>query len=95
MPHARPLRIDVAGGGPPGLAFALVLLAHGVEVRIRVLDLRWRHLRPGAPAQAGPLLRKSGFTSATGHPSLDEGFPPTRAVRRATVPVRPDHLFAR
>lgn len=35
MPHARPLRIDMRGGGPTGLAIALMLRAHGGGVRIR------------------------------------------------------------
>jgi 2-polyprenyl-6-methoxyphenol hydroxylase-like FAD-dependent oxidoreductase len=42
MPANRQLTIDVAGGGPTGLTFALALLAYGVDARIRVFDPRWR-----------------------------------------------------
>lgn len=38
----RYLTIDVAGGGPTGLTFALALLAYGVNARIRIFDPRWR-----------------------------------------------------
>lgn len=37
-----PLTIDVSGGGPVGLMFALSLVACGVAARIRVFDARWR-----------------------------------------------------
>ncbi|MFI5615714.1 hypothetical protein [Amycolatopsis sp. NPDC051903] len=39
---ARPLRVDVAGGGPVGLIFACTLRSMlGDKVRIRVFDRRW------------------------------------------------------
>jgi 2-polyprenyl-6-methoxyphenol hydroxylase-like FAD-dependent oxidoreductase len=38
----RHLTIDVAGGGPTGLTFALAVLAYGLQVRIRIFDPRWR-----------------------------------------------------
>src|SRR5262245_36203371 len=36
------LTIDVAGGGPTGLAFAAAARAYGVPARIRIFDPRWR-----------------------------------------------------
>jgi 2-polyprenyl-6-methoxyphenol hydroxylase-like FAD-dependent oxidoreductase len=38
----RTLTIDIAGGGPTGLTFALAVLAYGVNARIRIFDPRWR-----------------------------------------------------
>jgi 2-polyprenyl-6-methoxyphenol hydroxylase-like FAD-dependent oxidoreductase len=42
MSGSRHLSIDVAGGGPTGLAFALALCAYRVPARIRIFDPRWR-----------------------------------------------------
>lgn len=42
MSGSRYLSIDVAGGGPTGLAFALALWAYRVPARIRIFDPRWR-----------------------------------------------------
>jgi len=43
MRGSRQLTIDVAGGGPTGLAFAATVLACDVPARIRIFDPRWRH----------------------------------------------------
>ena len=42
MSKTSKLRVDVAGGGPVGLAFAIILRSLlGDQVRIRVFDRRW------------------------------------------------------
>ena len=38
------LTIDIAGGGPTGLAFALALRAYGVAAHIRVFEPRWQRV---------------------------------------------------
>jgi 2-polyprenyl-6-methoxyphenol hydroxylase-like FAD-dependent oxidoreductase len=40
-----PLRIDVAGGGPVGLAFALAVRACGVHAAIRIFEPRWQRVQ--------------------------------------------------
>ena len=47
------LRIDVAGGGPTGLAFALAVRSYGLAARIRVFDPRWEHADDGCIAWRG------------------------------------------
>ena len=42
--NQQQLTIDIAGGGPTGLAFALALRAYGVAGRIRVFEPRWQRV---------------------------------------------------